>query len=70
MKEFEWTFGSPNYIEVKRVNSVSCCAHFIYDDHLRVSILWTTESFTEREWDGVLACVRQAKMALKKLKRV
>lgn len=70
MKEFEWTFGLPNYIEIKRVNSVSKCACFAYDERLRISIHWTAESLTEREWDCILACVRQAKMVLKKLKRI
>lgn len=70
MKEFEWTFGTFSYIEVKRVNSVSSCAHFTYDKHLRISLAWTTETFTEREWYCILACVKQAKAFLKKLKRI
>lgn len=70
MKEFEWTFGSANYIDVRRVNNVSNSAHFTYDDHLKISISWTTESFTEREWATILACVKQAKDILKKMKRM
>lgn len=70
MKEFEWTFGSANYIDVKRVNNISSCAHFMYDDKLRIHVAWTVESFTEIEWDHILACVRQAKIVLKKLKRI
>lgn len=70
MKEFEWTFASASYIDVKRTNSVSSCAHFTYDEHLRISLAWTTETFTEREWEHILACVKQAKSILKKLKRI
>jgi len=70
MKEFEWTFGSGNYIDVKKVSGISGCAHFSFDDKLRIYVAWTVEPFTEREWDCILACVRQAKMVLKKLKRV
>ena len=67
---FEWTFGSNNYIDVKRIGNVSSSAHFNYDRHLKISIGWTTESFTEREWTAILACVEQAKDVLKKIKRV
>jgi len=70
MNEFEWTFGTLNYIEVKRVGGFSSCASFSYDEHLRICVRYTTEALTEREWDCILACVRQAKMVLKKLKRV
>ena len=70
MKEFEWTFGSANYIDVKRINNVSNCAHFTYDDHLKISVNWTTEPFTEKEWAAILACVKQAKDVLKKMKRL
>jgi hypothetical protein len=70
MKEFEWTFGSANYIDVKRVGNVSSSAHFTYDDHLKISVNWTTESFTEGEWAAILACVKQAKDILKKMKRI
>ena len=70
MKEFEWTFGTLNYIEVKRVSGVGTCASFSYDEHLRICLHYTIEPFTEREWDCILACVKQAKAFLKKLKRV
>ena len=70
MKEFEWTFGTNYFIDVKRVAGTSNCAHFVYDDRLRFHVGWTTEMFTEREWDCILACVKQAKAVLKKLKRI
>ena len=70
MKEFEWTFGTLNYIEVKRANAVASCASFSYDKHLRISLRYTTDTFTEKEWDAILACVKQAKAVLKKLKRI
>lgn len=70
MNEFEWTFGTLNYIEVKRVSGVSTSASFSYDEHLRMHLHYTTETLTEREWDMILACVREAKMVLKKLKRI
>lgn len=70
MKEFEWAFGSANYIDVKRVNNVASSAHFTYDRHLKISISWTTESFTPGEWTVILACVKQARDVLKKIKRL
>lgn len=70
MKEFEWTFGSANFIDVKRVNSVASSAHFTYDHRLNISVSWTTESFTPGEWAAILACVKQAKDTLKKIKRL
>lgn len=70
MKEFEWTFGTNSFIDVKRATGCSSCAHFVYDDKLRVHVAWTTEMFTEREWDGILACIKQATVILKKLKRI
>lgn len=70
MKEFEWTFGTLNYIEVKRVSGVGACASFSYDERLRIHLHYTTETLTEREWEHILACVRQAKVVLKKLKRI
>lgn len=70
MKEFEWAFSSVNFIDVKRVNNVSSAAHFTYDHRLKISISWTTESFTPREWAAILACVKQAKDTLKKIKRL
>lgn len=70
MKEFEWTFGTLNYIEVKRVSGVGSCASFSYDEHLRMHLHYTTETLTECEWDLVLACVKEAKAILKKLKRI
>lgn len=70
MKEFEWAFGSANYIDVKRVNNAASSAHFTYDHHLKISISWTTESFTPGEWDAILACVKQARGVLKKIKRL
>lgn len=70
MKEFEWAFGAVNYIDVKRVNNIDSSAHFTYDHHLKISIAWATESFTPREWVAILACVKQAKDILKKIKRL
>lgn len=70
MKEFKWTFGSANFIEVKRINSISICAYFTYDDKLRIHIAWTIDSFTEDEWRQILVCVKQAKDILKKMKRI
>ena len=70
MKDFSWTFGSANYIEVKRINCVSSCANFTYDEHLRIKIAWTVSFFTEGEWEQILACVKQAKNILKKVKRI
>lgn len=49
MSEFGWTFGTLNYIEVKRVNGVSSVASFSYDEHLRMHLHYTTETLTERE---------------------
>lgn len=68
--EFTWAFGSGNYIDIKRVNNVASSAHFTYDHHLKTSISWTTESFTPGEWTEILACVREAKDILKKIKRL
>lgn len=70
MSEFEWTFGSGNYIDVKRIDNVSSCAHFSYDDKLRFHVAWTVSSLTEFEWDCILVCVKQAKTVLKKLRRI
>ena len=70
MKEFEWTFGTLNYIEVKRVSGVCSCVSFSYDEHLRIHLHYTTETLTEREWDCIFACVKEAKSILKKLKRI
>lgn len=70
MKEFEWTFSSGNYINVKRIDDTSHCAYFSYDDKLKFQVAWTVSSLTEFEWDCVLACVKQAKAVLKKLKRI
>ena len=70
MKEFEWTFGTNYFIDVKRVTGTCNCAHFVYDDKLRFHIAWTSDSFTEREWELILSCVKQAKSVLKKLKRL
>lgn len=70
MKEFEWTFGSANYIDVKRANNIASSVHFTYDHHLKISIAWTTESFTPGEWVAILACVKQARDILKKIKRL
>lgn len=70
MKEFEWTFGTCGYIDIKRTAAVNNCIHFNYDDNLRMHVVWTVESFTEEEWDQVLACVKEAKAVLKRIKRI
>lgn len=70
MSEFEWTFGTLNYIEVRRVGGVATSASFSYDERLRIHLHYTTETLTECEWDRVLACVKEAKTILKKLKRI
>lgn len=68
MNEFGWEFGSASYIDIYK-NDLAC-AHFNYNDKLKVSVAWTTCHLSEYEWDMVLACVKEAKVILKKLKRL
>ncbi|MBR6136074.1 MAG: hypothetical protein IKQ22_06285 [Clostridia bacterium] len=68
MKEFEWEFGTGNFIEVRKDKCVY--AFFSYDDKLKIHMAWTTGHLSECEWDIVLACVKEAKTILKRLKRI
>lgn len=65
---FRWEFSTCSFIEVYKDNCV--CAHFSYNDRLRVKVAWTTGHLYQNEWDQVLACVKEAKTILKKLKRI
>ena len=68
MNEFKWEFGSAKYIVIYKNDFV--CAHFNYNDRLKVSVAWTTGHLDKCDWDMVLACVKEAKTILKKLKRI
>lgn len=68
MNEFKWDLGSGSYIIVYKNDFA--CAHFSYDDRLKIHVAWTTSHLYQDEWDGVLACVKEAKTILKKLKRI
>lgn len=66
--EFTWTFGSGSYIDVLQ-NGIAC-AHFNYDNRLKFNIAWSVASLNSDQWEQVLACVREAKAILKKVKKV
>ena len=70
MIEFEWTFEAMSYIEVKSIYNIGRRVQFKYDEHLRVEMRYTSDTFSEKEWDCILACVKEAKRILKKIKRV
>lgn len=66
--EFAWSFGSGRYIDVFK-NGIAC-AHFNYDDRLKVTVAWSIGYLNSDEWEQVLICVREAKAILKKIKKV
>ena len=68
MNEFKWEFGSGSYIVIYKNDFI--CAHFNYDARSKIHVAWTTGHLYQDEWDGVLACVKEAKTILKKLKRI
>ena len=68
MNKFRWEFGTCGFIEVYKDNVA--CAHFTYNDKLKVRASWTTGYLSKHEWDEILACVKEAKALLKKLKRI
>ena len=66
--EFTWTFGPGSYIDVHQ-NGIAC-AHLNYDNRLKFNITWSAASLNSDQWEQVLACVREAKAVLKKVKKV
>ena len=66
--EFTWTFGSGSYIDVFQ-NGIAC-AHFKYGNRLKFDIAWSGAYLNSDQWEQVLACVREAKAILKKVKKV
>lgn len=66
--KFRWEFGTCSFIVVYKDNYA--CAHFNYDDRLRVKAAWTTGYLSKDDWAMMLACVKEAKAVLKKLKRI
>ena len=68
MNEVRWEFGTAGYIDVYKDNFA--CAHFSYNDKLKCSIAWSVGTISQYEWDEILACVKEAKGILKKLKRI
>ena len=66
--EFTWTFGSGSYIDVYQ-NGIAC-AHFNYNNRLKFNIAWSASSLNGDQWEQALACVAEAKVILKKVKKV
>ena len=66
--EFTWSFGSGSYIDVYQ-NSIAC-AHFNYDNRLKITVAWSVVYLNSDQWEQVLVCVREAKVILKKIKKV
>ena len=65
---FRWEFGTTSFIDIYKDNCA--CAHFSYDDRLRVHVAWSVGYLSKDEWEQILDCVKEAKVILKKLKRV
>lgn len=62
----KWLFSSGSYLKV-------------YDDHkeawfsicdLRIKVAWTEGEFTPADWDKTLACVKEAKKILRRIKMI
>ena len=65
---FRWEFGTCSFIDIYKNNSI--CAHFNYDNKLRMGVSWTTGLLIKDDWEQILTCVMEAKAILKKIKRI
>lgn len=65
---FRWEFGTCSFIDIYKNNIV--CAHFNYDNRLRIHVSWTTGLLIKDDWEQILACIMEAKAILKKIKRI
>lgn len=62
----KWLFSSGGYIKVYNDTKE---AWFDVTD-LKIKVAWTVGEFTLTDWDETLACVKEAKKILKRIRRI
>lgn len=68
MEKWTWNFSTTNFIDVYRNDN--CCAHFHYNEKLKVRVAWTGGQLSKDDWAHMLECVKEAKYVLKELRKV
>jgi hypothetical protein len=63
----KWLFSSGGYLKVYKGHKE---AWFNIDDDLKIRVAWTVGEFTPDDWDKILACVKEAKKILRRIKRI
>lgn len=63
----KWLFSSGGYIKVYDSTKE---AWFSIDYDQKIKMAWTVGEFTPADWDKTLACVKEARAILKRLKRI
>lgn len=66
--KWTWNFSSASFIDIYRNDA--CCAHFHYDDKLKVKVTWTGGQLSKDDWTHMLDCVKEAKDVLKKIRSI
>ena len=62
----KWEFSSGGYIKVHGEGKEA----WFNVNNLKISIAWTVGVFTPADWDETLACVKEAKKILKRIRRI
>ena len=66
----KWEFSSGNYIKVYNDDGKVAWFDYDYSKHSKIRIAWTVGVFTPADWDEALACVKEAKKILKRIRRI
>lgn len=62
----KWLFSSGGYLKV--YDSTKEAWFSIYD--LKIKVAWTVGEFTPADWNKTLACVKEAKKILRRIRRI
>lgn len=63
----KWLFSSGGYLKVYDGPKE---AWFNIDYDSKIKVAWTVGEFTPADWDATLACVKEAKKILRRIKRI
>lgn len=63
---WKWKFDSGSYIRV--YNGIKDA--WFKADGLEIRVAWTEGDFTPTDWNDTLACVKEAKKILKRIRRI